>query len=547
MTKPRALNIAIGQLNPTVGDIHGNIQKTLRAHKAAAQGKADLLLLSELFLSGYPPEDLVLRPAFMEAVESGLAELAEATRAMPAILIGAPLKGKKALYNAAFLLKDGDIAAAQKKTRLPNYDVFDEKRIFAPANKSVPMTLKEVSIGVLICEDMWKKNPAKMLKKQGADLFLVLNGSPFDAEKQKTRLLYARDRARETRLPLLYVNQCGGQDELVFDGASFALHGNGKVAAKLAAFEEAIAFISWTEEEGFAAKDAPFVSWAEGEEANYLAIMMGLRDYVEKNGFPGVVLGLSGGIDSALAAALAVDALGPKRARCVMLPSAYSSEASLRDAADCAKRLGVQTSTLAIADAVKALQASLPESEKSVVEENLQARARGVLLMALSNMSGEMVLTTGNKSEMSVGYATLYGDMNGGFNPLKDIYKMQVYDLARFRNAKKPRGAMGPDGAVIPEAILTKAPSAELKPDQRDDDTLPVYPILDDILKRLIDDEEDKSAIIEAGHDAQTVARVMDLARRAEYKRRQAPPGVKIGPRSFGRGRRYPITNGFRD
>ena len=382
-------------------------------------------------------------------------------------------------------------------------------------------------------------------------MLLAINGSPFEMGKRGVRLRHARARAKETGLPLLYLNQVGGQDELVFDGASFALEKDGALAARFPSFEEGVFTLLWSKDQSFQkegrASPALGKNWEEGEEALYLAIMTALRDYVKKNNFPAVLFGLSGGIDSALVAALATDALGAEKVHPVLLPSLYSSKESLQDATDCAKRMRIKPRIFPIHESVEALKNILPSSQKSVVEENLQARVRGVLLMALSNMNGDMVLTTGNKSEMSVGYATLYGDMNGGFNPLKDLYKMQVYALARFRNGKKPKGALGEEGEVIPQAILSKAPSAELKPNQRDDDTLPPYDILDDILKKLIDEEKDIQAIVQSGHSAKTVRRIAELVRQAEYKRRQAPPGVKIGSRSFGRGRRYPITNRFRD
>jgi NAD+ synthase len=548
---PDRLNIAIAQLNPTVGDVAGNAEKARRA-RAAAKG-ADLVAFPELFIAGYPPEDLVLKPAFQAACRSAVEALArETAKGGPALLIGAPWAEDGKLYNAVCLLTGGRIAAVRFKVDLPNYGVFDEKRVFTAGPMPGPVEFNGVRIGVPICEDIWGPDVAECLAETGSDILIVPNGSPYDRTKPDVRLNQAVARVTEAGLPLVYVNQVGGQDELVFDGASFALHADRSLAFQLPAFAEAIALTRW-ERAGstWRCVDGPRVTVVEGDEADYAACVLGLRDYVEKNAFPGVVLGLSGGVDSALCAAIAVDALGPSRVHCLMLPYRYTSEESMRDAAAAAKALGMRYDAVPIAPAVEGIEASLKDLFKGLprdtTEENIQARVRGVILMSVSNKFGAMVVTTGNKSEMSVGYATLYGDMNGGFNPIKDLYKTEVYRLSRLRNLWKPVGAHGPNGVVIPENILTRAPTAELRENQKDQDTLPPYEMLDAILERLVEREEPVAAIVAAGFDAETVKRVDRMVNIAEYKRRQAAPGVKVTLRNFGRDRRYPITNKFRD
>lgn len=555
MTELRhSLRIAMAQLNPLVGDIAGNLSRAREARKIAAAQGADVILFPELFLAGYSPEDLVLKPAFITACAKACIELARDTSdGGPAVLIGLPWQETGGMHNAVAVLDDGRIAELVFKVDLPNYGVFDEKRVFEPGPTPQPVMVRGVRVGVPICEDIWKPGPVAALKAAGAELLLVPNGSPYRRDVDAERFEVARDRVSEAGLPLVYLNQIGGQDELVFDGASFALDADGTLAVQLPAFEEAVTIVEArrSDDGGWMLVHSPTSTPLPGDEADYTACVLGLRDYVSKNRFPGVVLGLSGGIDSALAAAIAVDALGPERVHCVMLPYRFTASESLEDAAACAEWLGVRYDVLPIAAAVEGLEASLAplfsNLPRDVTEENLQSRARGTILMALSNKFGTMVLTTGNKSEVSVGYATLYGDMNGGFNPLKDLYKTQVFRLARLRNGWRPHGAMGPDGPVIPERIITKVPTAELRENQTDQDSLPPYDVLDDILQGLVEHELSLAEIVARGHDPDTVRRVDRLLTIAEYKRRQAAPGVKVSRRNFGRDRRYPITNGFRD
>ncbi len=552
------LAIAVAQLNPTVGDIAGNADRARRARTEAARDGADLVALPELFLSGYPPEDLVLKPAFQAACRAKVEELARETAdGGPALLIGTPWAEQRKLYNACCLLDRGTIAAVRFKVNLPNYGVFDERRVFAPGPPPGPVNFRGVRIGVPICEDIWTEwgdyeDVVECLAETGAELMIVPNGSPYSRDKDDVRLNIAVARVAESDLPLIYVNQIGGQDELVFDGASFGLHADRALAFQLPDFREAVTTLRWQRTgNGWRCVDGPIVAVEEGDRADYLACVLGLRDYVDKNGFKGVVLGLSGGIDSALVAVLAVDALGADRVRCVMLPYRFTSQASLDDAARIADALGVQYDVVPIESAVLGLEQALAPvfagQPRDVTEENLQARVRGTILMAISNKFGLMVVTTGNKSEMSVGYATLYGDMNGGFNPIKDLYKTEVYRLARLRNAWKPDGALGPSGQVIPESILTRAPTAELRENQTDQDTLPPYDVLDRILERLVEREEPIAKIVDEGFDRDTVMKVERMLNLAEYKRRQAAPGVKITMKNFGRDRRYPIVNRFRD
>jgi NAD+ synthase len=550
--------IAIAQLNPTVGDIAGNADKARRARVQAARDGADLVAFPELFISGYPPEDLVLKPALQAACRAKIEELARETADNgPALLIGTPWVEQGRLHNAVALLDSGQIAAVRFKVNLPNYGVFDERRVFAAGPLPGPVNFRGVRLGVPICEDIWTdwgdyENVVECLAETGAELMIVPNGSPYWRDKDDVRLNVAVARVTESALPLIYVNQVGGQDELVFDGASFGLQGDRALAFQLPAFREEVTTVHWERNtNGWRCLDGRVAALDEGDKDDYAACMLGLRDYVDKNGFAGVVLGLSGGIDSALVAVLAADALGPARVRCVMLPYRFTSQASLDDAAIVAGALGVRYDVAAIESAVAGLEQALAPifagRPRDVTEENLQARARGTILMALSNKFGLMVVTTGNKSEMSVGYATLYGDMNGGFNPIKDLYKTEVYRLARLRNAWKPAGALGPDGPVIPANIIVRAPTAELRENQTDQDTLPPYDVLDQILARLVEGEAPIADIVAAGFDRETVmtvARMLDLA---EYKRRQAAPGVKVTLKNFGRDRRYPIVNRFRD
>jgi NAD+ synthase len=544
------LRIALAQLNPVMGDIAGNLAKARAARAAMAQ--ADLLVFSELFIIGYPPEDLVLKPGLQDAARGAIAALAAETQSGPAVLIGAPWVQEGKLYNACLFLEGGRIAGVTLKHELPNYGVFDEKRVFAPGPLPEPFSLRGVRLGVPVCEDIWLGDVTQALKEKGAQILVVPNGSPFEGGKENVRLALAAARVRETGLPLIYLNQTGGQDELVFDGASFIVTADGGVALALPAWEEALLVSEWTRTvTGWVCAPGARPAPEPRTQAVYRAMMLGLRDYVNKNRFPGIVLGLSGGIDSALSAAVAVDALGAGRVRCVMLPSRYTSRESLEDADECVRLLGCPYETIEIEAAVavmdKTLAPAFAGTRTDTTEENLQSRIRGVLLMALSNKFGPMVLTTGNKSEMSVGYATLYGDMCGGYNVLKDIYKTEIFALVRWRNANSPPGALGPQGRVIPERIVEKPPSAELRANQRDVDSLPPYEILDGILECLVEKEMRFEETVARGFAPETVRRIEQLLYVSEYKRRQAPPGVKISPRNFGRDRRYPITNAFRD
>jgi NAD+ synthase len=547
------LAIAIAQFNSTVGDIAGNAEKVRLARTTAAAQGADLVVFPELFIAGYPPEDLVLKPAFQAACRAAIEALARETASPgPALLVGSPWLDDGKLYNAVALLDGGIIAALRYKVDLPNYGVFDEKRVFAPGPMPGPVNFRGVRLGLPICEDIWGEEIVECLAETGAEILVVPNGSPYWRKKGDVRLNIAVARVTEQGLPTIYVNQVGAQDELVFDGVSFGLHADCSLAFQLAAFQEVIVTTHWQRRGSvWRCEDGPKVAAVESERADYAACVLGLRDYVNKNGFPGVVLGLSGGIDSALCAAMAVDALGADRVRCVMMPYKFTAQESLDDAAACAKALGLHYQILPIAPAVegleKALAPAIAKLPRDVTEENLQARARGTILMAISNKFNVMVVTTGNKSEMSVGYATLYGDMNGGFNPVKDLYKTEVFRLARLRNGWKPEGAMGPDGVVIPENIITRPPTAELRENQKDEDSLPPYSVLDPILERLVEREEPISAIVAAGFDQATVVRIERMLNIAEYKRRQAAPGVKVTLKNFGRDRRYPITNRFRD
>ena len=557
-----SIKIALAQINPLVGDVGGNAHRILEwRDKAAAEG-ADLVIFPEMCLPGYPPEDLVLKPLFIERIRATVEELAEATGdGGPGIIIGAPwmedfsqnkspLRGK--VYNAALLLDGGKIESVRYKHDLPNYGVFDEMRVFQPGPLPGPMGFRGLRLGVMICEDYWSGDVTECLEESGAELLIALNASPFEQDKPDQRLQLAAARVTESGLPGIFIFQVGGQDELVFDGGSFVLNAGAGLAAQLPLFAEQLAITEWSRsaQGGLVCKESIRVKPPEGDAAVYRALMLGLADYVNKSGFPGVIIGRSGGIDSALSAAIATDALGAERVRCVMMPSPYTSRESLEDAAECAALLGVRLDEIGIEPAMEAFKGMLDPLfaglESDTTEENIQARSRGITLMALSNKLGHMVLSTGNKSEMSVGYATLYGDMCGGFNVLKDVYKTQVFRLSRLRNQQHPEGALGPAGRVIPERIITKPPSAELKPDQTDQDSLPPYDDLDAILKGLIEDEAGIAELAGHGYDRDTVNRVWRMLENAEYKRRQAPPGVKITRRSFGRDRRYPIINAFK-
>jgi NAD+ synthase len=554
------LTIAIAQINPTVGDIAGNLERIRSFRARAAAAGADLVVFSELVVVGYPPEDLVLKPALQDAARGAVEALAAETGdGGPALILGAPWVERGKLYNAMLLLRGGHLVTARYKHDLPNYGVFDEKRVFAagavPGPMAFPLTGsgdEQLRIGGMVCEDMWTGDVAEALGESGAEILIVPNGSPFEHDKQDVRLNLAVARVTETGLPLIYCNQVGGQDELVFDGASFVLDADRRLVAQAKAFEEDLLLTRWRRGEGevWTCSEGRITPPVDGLEAIYRAMCLGLRDYVDKNRFPGVVLGLSGGIDSALSAAVAVDALGPERVHAVMMPSRYTSPASLEDATAVAAALGIRLDSVPIEPAVEGFAAMLePLFEgraPDITEENIQARIRGMILMAISNKLGPMVLTTGNKSEMSVGYATLYGDMCGGYSVLKDVYKTTLFVVARWRNQHVPADVRGPAGRVIPERVITKPPSAELRPDQKDQDSLPPYDELDAILQGLVEQDLSARELVAKGHDPAAVRRVSNLLDLAEYKRRQAPPGVKITRKAFGRDRRYPITNAFR-
>ena len=550
LSMSKNLNILVAQLNPVVGDINGNLTLAREAYAEAADKGVDLLVLSELFILGYPAEDLVLKPAAVDLSMRAVQELAVETSGGPAVIIGSPWLDGGKRHNSAVLLQHGKVAGRYDKRELPNYGVFDEKRIFDPGEGPLPVfELNGIQVGIAICEDIWYPRVPSALAEAGAEMLIVPNGSPWRRTVQVERHT-SFSAWTKTGVPYLFVNQVGGQDELVFDGASYAVDFDGTEHQLLGDFVTGTALVTFDGETHQFSSEAK-AELTSGWEAEYRAAVMALGDYVNKNRFPGVVLGMSGGIDSALTAAIAVDALGPERVWCVMLPSKYTSSDSLEDAKRCAEALGAKYDTINIRPGVDALDEMLAEqfegTTPDTTEENIQSRLRAVTLMALSNKFGHMVVTTGNKSEMAVGYATLYGDMCGGYNALKDFWKTEVFELARWRNTALPKGALGPSGEVIPMRIITKPPSAELREDQKDQDSLPPYDVLDDILRGLVEGEEDVDEILARGHDAGTVRRIEHLLYVAEYKRRQAPPGAKVGGKNFGRDRRYPITNRFRD
>jgi len=545
------LTIAFAQMPQRVGDLVGNADAML-AKRAEATG-ADLIVFPEMQLIGYPAEDMVEKPALSAQAAIQLHRLAAATSdGGPAMIVGTIIREGDALYNSVVLLDRGAVVAVRHKHELPNYGTFDEKRYFDAGPLPEPVNFRGVRIGIPICEDVWFSPVCTNLKAKGAEIILAMNGSPYEIDKDDYRSLkVAGARVTEIGLPFAYLNRTGGQDELVFDGASFVLNGDGTKAHQFPDWEETLRMTSWRRTAtGWICEPGEICALDPSPADTWNAMMIGLRDYVNANRFPGVILGLSGGIDSAICAALAADALGSDRVWCVMLPSRFTSQSSLDDAAECARMIGCRLDTIPITPAVEAfdvmLSGSFADNDVDITEENIQSRVRGVTLMALSNKFGPMLVTTGNKSEMSVGYATIYGDMAGGYNPIKDAYKMTVFALAKWRNANKPRLGLGPDGPLIPESVITKPPSAELRHDQKDSDSLPDYPILDPILIGLVEEELSVDDVAARGFDREIVARIERLLYAAEYKRRQAPPGVKLGKKNFGRDRRYPITNGFR-
>jgi len=547
------LRIALAQLNPKVGDLKGNLALGRKALADAVAAKADILMFSELFLTGYFPEDLFFKRQFVDDAIATARELAAATAGTQvSMLLPTVWRDEEGLRNAIILAENGRITARRFKRELPNDDVFYERRYFVPGDLPEPVTIKGVSIGIPVCEDIWHSEVCEHLVENGARLLLCPNGSPYWRNKQTLRRELVLARVNEDNVPMIYLNQVGGQDELVYDGASFAVEPGGRLALQGKSFEEDFIVADWVHtDNGWRCENGVVVPLVSSDEAPWRACILGLRDYVHKNGFRQVVLGLSGGIDSALVAAMAVDALGPENVQCIMLPYRYTSGESLRDAEECAKRLGVRYDVVSIGapvdEALHELAPVFGNRPIDITEENIQSRMRGLMLMAISNKFGSMLLTTGNKSEMSVGYATIYGDMNGGFNPLKDMLKMQVYRLARWRNENLPGGVLGRAGEIIPVSIIEKAPSAELRPNQTDQDSLPPYPVLDAILEGLVEEELSVKELVARGYDLATVKRIEKLLYIAEYKRRQSAPGVKLTAKALGLGRKYPITNGYRD
>jgi NAD+ synthase len=540
------LTIAFAQLNQRVGDLDANAAAMLDWRSRA--GDSDLIIFPELQLTGYPPEDLILKPEFVRRCHETTDRLIAATAEPgPAMLIGTVIAEGGAVYNAVILADGGQIVGRTLKHELPNYGTFDEKRVFASGPLPEPIAWRGVKLGVPICEDIWQDRVCAHLAEAGADMLLVPNGSPFEIDKDEKRQQLVRSRVVSTGLALAYLNRVGGQDELAFDGSSFIVNADGERVVQMCDWQESLLTTEWEKGESgrWSCVTREACELDDFPEGMYHAMMTALRDYVQRNGFPGILLGLSGGIDSALSAAVAVDTLGPDKVWGVMLPSKYTSDESLEDARQNARLLGCRHDVISIAPAVDAVAAMMP-GMSGLAAENVQARLRMVALMALSNSGGQMLLTTGNKSEMSVGYATLYGDMAGGYSVLKDAYKTTVFALSRWRNANKPQGALGPDGPVMPQRIIDKPPSAELRPNQKDEDSLPPYPLLDRILEALVEQEMSVSQTAEAtGAEEGLVADIEKKLLRAEYKRRQAPPGVKLGSRNFGRDRRYPITNAF--
>lgn len=547
-----SINIALAQINPVVGDIAYNAQKMRDYRAKAADAGADLVVFTEFSIGGYPPEDLVKKPSFCEQAIKTIEQLASETDdGGPAMIIGGPRLAAGKRYNALYVCENGKITAIRDKYHLPNYGVFDEKRVFDQGEIGEPVNFRGIKLGLMICEDMWLDDVSLALKEKGADILIAPQGSPFESGKLDQRLTVSSNRVMETGLPLVLLNQIGGQDELVFDGSSLVMDGDNNLIATMKSFEEDLIVLSMSKSgDAWQISGGSFADDMDDTSALYTALVLGLRDYVTKNGFPGVLIGMSGGVDSALTAAIAVDALGADKVHCVMMPSRYTSDESLDDAKACSKALGAKYESIEIESMVASFDHALAPSfegrEADTTEENIQARIRGVLLMALSNKFGYMVVATGNKSEMSVGYSTLYGDLCGGFALLKDVYKTKCFELCHWRNQNTPDIGLGPNGLVIPENIITKAPTAELRADQKDEDSLPPYDQLDQILTALVEGELAIDDVVDMGFKHETVARIEHMLYIAEYKRRQAPPGVKVTRKHFGRERRYPITNRFR-
>ena len=548
----KKFQITLAQLNPTVGDLEGNYKVAFEAWKKAQRVGSDLIAFTELFITGYNTQDLIKKPSFFKAAQDQILKLAKTCKNGPAIAIGGPayLKGK--LYNAYYILADGNVANVIMKHHLPNQNVFDEKRIFDEGEISGPYQIGPIRIGSPICEDAWHSDVSETLSETGAQLLLVPNGSPYYNGKNDVRLNKMVARVVETNLPLIYLNMVGAQDDQVFDGGTFALNRGGSLAIKLPLFEEALEHIVLEETDiGWNIIKGELAKVPCDKELDYHAMVMGLRDYCKKSGFEKVVLGLSGGIDSALVAVIASDAIGSANVRSIMLPSPYTSQTSLIDATDLVENLGCKSDTLPINDSLTAIDKTLSSTFEGrkidLTEENIQSRLRGLLLMAVSNKFGEMLLTTGNKSEVSVGYSTIYGDMAGGFNPIKDLYKTKVFEISKWRNKNHRPWMKGPPGSIIPDSIITKAPTAELRPNQKDSDSLPDYPVLDAILTILVDEDGSTSDCLKAGYNKSDVSKVEKLLYGSEYKRFQSAPGTRLSQRAFWLDRRYPIVNKWRD
>lgn len=546
------MRIVLAQINNVVGDVDGNIEKIKKVLYKFKDDEIDLVVFSELVISGYPPEDLVLKQSFVEKCWFGLQEIIKITAKYNlGTIVSLPVIEDFKLYCSAVLVDSGKVLGFAKKVNLPNYSVFDEKRLFSRGPEPEIYNFRGIKVGIPICEDIWNENVINILKKKGCEIVISPNGSPFDKYKRSERITIINSRVKESGLPFLYVNQVGGQDELVFDGSSLIVNPDATIIEQGPCWEESFLVAEYNKESSKFLGDKIDFKESNALEEIYMATVIGLRDYVVKNNFPGVILGLSGGIDSALCAAIAVDALGPEKIQCFMMPSKFTSKESIVDAKECAKNLKIGIDSIDIEDTFSSLEEALSGVfsglPNDTTEENIQSRIRGTILMAISNKKGKMLITTGNKSEVSVGYSTLYGDMNGGFNPIKDIYKTEVYDLANWRNKNFPKNILGPEGKIIPSSILEKEPSAELRENQKDTDSLPPYEELDKILEFLVDYEMSIKEIINKGFNEETIKKIENLLYISEYKRRQSAPGVKISQKNFGRDRRYPITNRFRD
>ena len=546
------LKIALAQLNPLVGDVSGNTKKLIDA-RSNLENDVDILVAPELYISGYPIDDLVLRGDFLDLVEKELNNLAKITTDnKSAIIVGAPRKDGGSIKNSVFVMEKGEIISIKDKYELPNTGVFDEQRIFEKGPLENCVKIKGVNVGLPICEDIWKETVLKKLSQSGAEIIIAINASPFTISKYDERNDIALSRAKETKLPIVYLNRTGGQDELIFDGSSFSLNHDGKKFSSLEEFKEDISIINFSKNNGKWTGHGNVKKNSSQSERLYKALVVGLRDYVKNNKFSGVVLGLSGGIDSALVAALATDAFGSKFVQAIMLPSPYTGEESLKDARDSATLLNIKYSNLKISEAMKVVDEILgdfkgPNFTAGITEENIQSRLRGLLLMALSNRYGYMVLATGNKSEYAVGYSTLYGDMCGGFAPIKDVWKTDVFKLCEWRNKNFSDLFKGPKGKVVPDNIIKKAPTAELRDNQKDTDSLPEYNVLDEILKGLVEEEISVEKIVKKGFDKELVEKTAQLLAKSEYKRFQAAPGPKVTNKAFGRDRRFPLTSGFKN